>query len=214
MHPIKFDARYEVQRARLTTFFRLLLAIPWLLWTLIYGIGACVVVFLAWFAMLFTKRYPASMYNFVAGYLRLVGRVTGYVVLLTDDFPPFHGRPDPSYPIEVQVDPPQPEYSRAKTCFKLLLFFPQCLILSGLNGVLEGAAFIAWFRILFTGKQSITMHESLRLAAAYSMRSVGFLLLLTEAHPRPLELPPQQPPLGAPGLPPAARGPEQGQLAG
>jgi hypothetical protein len=214
MHPVKFDASYEVQRARLTTFFRLLLAIPWLLWTLVYGIGAAVVVVVAWFVMLFTKRYPASMYDFVAGYIRLLGRVTGYVVLLTDDFPPFHGRPDPSYPIDVQVDPPQQEYSRAKTFFKLVLFFPQGLILQGLSFAQQGAAFVAWFRILFTGRQSITMHEALRLGTAYSMRSQGFLLLLTEAHPRPLELPTQQPPPGAPGLPAAAPGGEPGRLTG
>ena len=65
---------------------------------------------------------------------------------------------------------------------------------------------------MFTGKQSATMQDALRVSLGYSARANGFLLLLTEQHPRLLDLPPQQYPADAPSLP----GPEQmpqGQLA-
>jgi Domain of unknown function (DUF4389) len=208
MHPVSVDAVYEIQRNRLTTFFRLLVAIPWLIWMYIYAIGALVVAIIAWFALLFTKRYPDGMYGFISGFVRTATRTVAFVFLLTDRFPPFHGRPDPDYPIQVGIAPRQQEYSRAKTFFKSVLVFPQQLIFQGLGAVLQGAAFVTWWRVLFTGKQSTTMHDAQRVSLAYATRSLAFLTLLTDVHPRVLDLPPQEPPPGAPALPSPSQLPE------
>jgi len=204
MNPIRFDADFAESRNRLTVFFRLIVAIPWYLWLTLYGIGAFVAAIVAWFAMLFTKRYPQGLYDFVAGYVKLSAQIGGWVLLVTDEWPPFMPDRD-DYPIRVEVAPQQVEYRRAQTFFKVLLSFPQQLILYGLSFVFQGAAFVAWWRILFTGKQSATMHDALRMSLAYSTRAGAFLLLLTEIHPRLLDLPPQPYPAGAPSLP----GPEQ-----
>src|SRR5215211_306392 len=149
--------------------------------------------------MLFTARYPEGMYNFVAGYLRLTTRVYAYALLLTDELPSFGGGPEPEYPIKVDVAPRQERYNRWKTFFKYLLWFPQMLIGGyGLAFVVQFAAFISWFRILFAGRQSITMHEALVGSTAYLVRSNGFILLLTEAHPRLLDVQRYDPPADAP----------------
>ncbi len=208
MNPISFTSEYEIERNRLTTFFRGIIAIPWLIWASLYGIAALVVVVVAWFAMLFTARFPEGMYSFVAGYVRLSTRVAAYTLLLTDELPSFGSGPEPEYPVGVDVAPPQERYHRGKTFFKYVLYFPQALIGGyGLALVLQGAAFVAWFRILFTGKQSVTMHEALVASTAYLTRSNGFLLLLTEAHPRLLDVQRYDPPADAPGLPPATSAP-------
>ena len=201
MHPVSFDLDYSVERNRLTAFFRLILAIPWFIVGALYGLAALVVVVIAWFALLFTKHYPEGMYSFVAGYVRFSGRVGGWVLLGADPFPPFDGKPDPDYPVHVDVAPRQEEYSRAKTFFKFVLIFPQQILLYGIGFLLQGAAFISWFRILFTGKQSVTMHDALRVAFAYSVRAHAFMLFLTEVHPRMLDLPQQQLPSDAPAMP-------------
>ncbi len=200
MYPISFDADYEVERNRLTTFFRPLVAIPWILWAYIYGIAALVVVVIAWFAVLFTKRYPEGMYNFVSNYLRFQARVGGFIILLTDELPPFSGGPQDDYPIRIDFAPPQPEYRRSRTFFKFLLIFPLQILLYGVLFLAYGAAFITWWRILFTGKQSITMHDPLELAMAYFVRVNAFSYVMTEAHPRLLEVEADEPPPGAPGL--------------
>ena len=49
------------------------------------------VVIVAWFALVFTGRYPRGMYDFVAGFLHYETRVFGYGCLLTDQYPPFSG---------------------------------------------------------------------------------------------------------------------------
>ena len=67
-----------------------LLAVPHYVVLLFLAIAAVVVVIVAWFAILFTGRYPRSLFDFVVGVLRWGNRVTGYAfVLVTDQYPPF-----------------------------------------------------------------------------------------------------------------------------
>jgi len=70
-----------------------LLAIPhWILLGFLY-LGAIFVVIFAWFAILFTGRYPRGLFTYIEGVARWQNRVIGYaVVLVTDDYPPFRLR--------------------------------------------------------------------------------------------------------------------------
>ena len=88
-YPITVTVSYQEKLSRLTTFFRCFMVIPHLvvLWAL--GIASSVVAFIAWWAILFTGRYPKWAFKFVAGYVRWYTRVSGYYLLLTDKYPPF-----------------------------------------------------------------------------------------------------------------------------
>jgi hypothetical protein len=55
-------------------------------------IGMYVVVFIAWWVVLFTGKYPKGMHEFVVGTLRWATRVNVYMSFLTDKYPPFSGR--------------------------------------------------------------------------------------------------------------------------
>ena len=67
-----------------------LLAIPHYILLFFLSIAAVVAVILAWFAILFTGRYPRGLFDFVLGVLRWGNRVTAYAfVLVTDQYPPF-----------------------------------------------------------------------------------------------------------------------------
>jgi hypothetical protein len=67
-----------------------LLAIPHFIVLLFLWIAAIVVAIVAWFAILFTRRYPRDMFDFVAGVIRWQNRVAAYAfVLVTDRYPPF-----------------------------------------------------------------------------------------------------------------------------
>jgi hypothetical protein len=57
-------------------------------------IAGLVVVIAAWFAILFTGRYPRGMFDFVEGVARWHNRVIGYALtLVTDEYPPFRLAP-------------------------------------------------------------------------------------------------------------------------
>jgi uncharacterized protein DUF4389 len=67
-----------------------LLAIPHLIVLIFLYIAAIVVAVLAWFAILFTGRYPRWAFDFVVGVMRWHNRVLGYAfVMVTDQYPPF-----------------------------------------------------------------------------------------------------------------------------
>jgi len=67
-----------------------LLAIPHYIVLILLNIAAIVVIVLAWFAILFTGRYPRGMFDFVEGVFRWETRVFGYAfILVTDRYPPF-----------------------------------------------------------------------------------------------------------------------------
>ncbi len=70
------------------------LAIPHYIVLLFLWLAAFVSVVIAWFAILFTGRYPRGLFDFVAGVLRWGNRVIAYAfVLVTDEYPPFRLSP-------------------------------------------------------------------------------------------------------------------------
>jgi hypothetical protein len=67
-----------------------LLAIPHFILLIFLWLAAVVAVIIAWFAILFTGRYPRGLFDFVLGVLRWGNRVVAYAFLLvTDEYPPF-----------------------------------------------------------------------------------------------------------------------------
>jgi Domain of unknown function (DUF4389) len=184
MYPIAFALDHESEnRNRLTTFFRAIVAIPWEIVASLWGLAAYVVTFIAWFALLFTGRYPQGMYDFNAKYLRMYTRVNGFYLLATDAWPPFHGDPDDAYPVRVGIAPPKAEYSRLKVLFRIIIGIPVYL-LALIQGLIAFViAIVAWFAILFTGRFSEGLYNPLRGALAYTTRAGSYFLLMTEDYP-------------------------------
>jgi hypothetical protein len=212
-YPVTFEADYVEKRSRLTTFFRLLLAIPHLIFVYLYQLAAGVVVLVAWFVLLFTGRWPLGMYDFVAGSLRYSTRVYGYTCLLTDAYPPFSGDPTISYPIRLNIAAPKPEYSRLKVLFRIILAIPVAIITYAMQIVAEVGALLAWFAIVVLGRQPKGLQDMIVLGLSYQQRAYSYIGLITEDWPpfvddsaKRVEEPPS---FGAlPSTPPAAGVPE------
>jgi hypothetical protein len=90
---LRLDIAYPDARQDLNRFLPLVkwfLAIPHYIVLFFLGIAAFVCVVIAWFAILFTGRYPRSLFDFVVGVGRWGVRVSAYAFLLvTDRYPPF-----------------------------------------------------------------------------------------------------------------------------
>jgi hypothetical protein len=88
--PVRVDLRPQLEdRNRVTVGFRLILAIPIVLFLALVALAAAVLALIGFFAVLFTGRWPESMRRFIVGMLRLGVRVSAYTYLLVDDYPPF-----------------------------------------------------------------------------------------------------------------------------
>jgi len=80
----------ETELGRGMPLVKWLLAIPHFFVLFFLSIGAFFAVIFAWFAILFTGRYPRSIFDFVVGVARWHNRVTAYwLILVTDKYPPF-----------------------------------------------------------------------------------------------------------------------------
>ena len=87
---LDFDYPDARQLSRWLPLVKWFLVIPHYIVLFFLWIGAVVAVIIAWFAILFTGRYPQNLFHFVVGVLRWSNRVTGYAFLLvTDQYPPF-----------------------------------------------------------------------------------------------------------------------------
>jgi Domain of unknown function (DUF4389) len=86
------DAREDLNRW--LPIVKWLLAIPHYVVLAFLYLGVIIVVIVAWFAILFTGRYPRGLFNYVEGVIRWHNRVVGYAfILVTDQYPPFRLRP-------------------------------------------------------------------------------------------------------------------------
>jgi Domain of unknown function (DUF4389) len=75
---------------RLLPIVKWALAIPHYVVLAVLYVGVAVCAVIAWFAILFTGRYPRGLFDYIAGVLRWTNRVVAYAfVLSTDEYPPF-----------------------------------------------------------------------------------------------------------------------------
>jgi hypothetical protein len=180
-HPIGLVVDDDLHRTRLTVFFRLLLAIPQLIWLYFFGIVAGLALVIAWFAALFTGRVPDGLHDFLARYQRLTTHVAAYTFLIADPWPPFGGSPG-TYPVDLRVDAAAPQ-SRLTVFFRGLLAIPALLLAYVFRLVNSLIAFLGWFYCLIFGR----MHEGMRDLSAwmlqFEMQTYGYLFLLTGRYP-------------------------------
>jgi hypothetical protein len=180
-HPVRVDAGDDRSRNRLTVFFRLILAIPPIVWLVLWSIAAFFAAIAGWFAALATGRLPDALHGFLAAFVRYGTHVGSFVYILSDPFPGFLGRPG-SYPVDVAIDEPQPQH-RAKTAFRIFLAIPAWIVAGSFAGVAIVAAVGAWFCALFTGRIPDGLHGLLAWAVRYEAQAYSYALLLTDRYP-------------------------------
>jgi hypothetical protein len=183
MYPVRYLADYAEERSRPRNFFRLILAIPWYIVGSVYAIAAFIVAFLAWFALLFTARYPEGLYNFNAGFLRFYARVNAFFYLQTDEWPPFGFEEGADYPIRAEIDGRLESYNRWKVLFRLILGIPVIFMVYLMSYLYQLGAVVAWFHTVFMGRSSGGIHNVLSVGLAYQLRTNAYFLLLTETLP-------------------------------
>ncbi len=180
-HPVRIVVTDDLERSRLTVFFRLFLAIPHFVWLVLWSVAIFFAAIAAWVVALLTGRVPAVLHRFLAAYIRYTTHLFAYVYVVGRRFPGFTGRAG-SYGIDLEIDPPVRQ-SRWKTLFRFFLAFPALLLNSALAGVLLVVALLGWWYALVRGR----MPEGLRNLGAsclrYSAQTYAYLLLVTGRYP-------------------------------
>jgi hypothetical protein len=188
-------------RNRLTTLFRLILAIPHLI--LVGGIGSefayragrnvsfggeggllgAVAAFLAvvsWFTIVGAGVHILGIRQFTTFYLRWRVRALSYLMLLEDPYPPFG---DGAYPASIEVADPAGPRNRLSVGFRLFLAIPHFIVLVFVLAAWGVVTIVAWFSILVTGAYPRGLYDFAVGALRWRLRVEAYLLLLVDEYP-------------------------------
>ena len=187
-HPVRVVGDpYDLRRSRITVFFRLLLALPHLIWVTLWAFAALLAAIVQWFATLIRGTPLAGLHRFISAYIRYRLHVTAYLMLVANPFPGFTGAPG-RYPLDLEVPGPQRQ-NRWKTGFRVLLAIPAFLVDAALSGSLLVAALLTWFYALVKGSAPWGLRNLSAYALRYDAQTNAYLLLVTDSYPHasPLE---------------------------
>lgn len=207
VYPVSYSIQRPERYNRWTVFFRVLLVIPQYLvlfgfpFTILgFAFGSDsiirqallpiltlvsletvlgVLIFLAWFAILFTGRFPDGFLRVCIAIYRWQQNVAAYLFLLTDDYPPFGPGP---YALQIEVTPTV-EHDRTTVFFRLILVIPAAVVIGILAYALYALTFFAWWAIMFTGRYPRNMYGLGVGIARATARLAAYLYLFVDDYP-------------------------------
>jgi hypothetical protein len=195
-------------RNRLTSFFRLILAIPHLIlvggpggfgFSIPFGVfgkgngtfvgfggnGALglvagVMAFISWFAIVFTGRQPKGLWDFTHFYLRWRSKAVAYTALLRDEYPPFG---DGAYAVDFGAGEFPATRDRWSVGLRIFYLIPHAVVLFFLGIAWAITAVIGWFAILFTGAYPEGLYRFGIGYLRWSLRVEAYALLMHDEYP-------------------------------
>jgi hypothetical protein len=194
-HPVRIVVTDDdLARSRLTVFFRVFLAIPHYIWAFLLGTVVVLLVFVDWFVLLVKGRTPDGIHGFVAGYIRYLTHLETYFLLAADPYPGFYLLGSETYPIDLEIDGPEPQ-NRWKTLFRLFLAIPAVLIGSALlwggprsgsslsGGLAFLVAFLVWWVAMVRARSPRGLRDLTVYCLGYSAQVSAYLFLITDRYP-------------------------------
>ena len=146
---------------------------------LVLSIAAVAVLVIAWFVALATGELPSSIRRWLTSYLRYYARLSGYILLLTDRYPPFR-LTGSQYPIDIET--PRPVYPVSRC--SLVSSWPSLRPLSAICSALDSCDdLLRLGHRSFEGRLPRVLFEALASVIRFQVRVTGYMLLLVRAYP-------------------------------
>ena len=206
-YPVQLSIDYgDGTRNRLTTLFRLIMIIPI---AIVAGLlGSTGITFLYTVAnsdtlssiyipsivlgilllILFRKKYPRWVFNFLLEVTRLTARVSAYIALLVDEYPSTDE--EQSVHLDITYPDAEADLNRFLPLIKWLLAIPHYIVLAILYIIVILVTIIAWFAIIITGKYPEGMFNFVVGVERWGYRVIAYAFLLTTDRYPPFRLSP------------------------
>jgi hypothetical protein len=189
--PVRFEGELDVPLSRWLWLVKWLLVLPHIVVLVFLWLALVVLTVVAWFAIVFTGRYPRGMFDFNLGVLRWTWRVGfySYSALGTDRYPPFTLAPVADYPAQLDVEYPE-RLSRGLPFVKWLLAIPHLIVVGiligsggwaiGLVGVLVLVAAVV---LLFRQRYPSGIFDLVIGFNRWAARVAAYVLLMRDEYP-------------------------------
>jgi hypothetical protein len=181
-YPAQLEIAYPQELNRWMPLIKWLLVIPHYFVLAFLGIGAFFVAIFAWFAVLFTGRYPRGAFDYLVGVQRWSHRVSTYYLFMTDPYPPFSLDDDPNYPVRLNIDYPE-HIANWRPLVQWLLVIPYAICAGILFYFTMLLAFIAFFCVLFTKNIPRGIFELMVPGMRWQLRANTYAYFMTERYP-------------------------------
>ncbi len=174
---------YPERLSRWKIFLKWLMAIPHFIIVYLLSIVANVLLFIAFFSILFTKKWPRGLFDFFLQIQRWTANTYAYAfALLRDEYPPFSGDSG-AYPLTLDVEYRE-DLSRWQIFLKWLFVIPHVLVLLVLWIAASFAILIAFFAILFTGRYPRGLFDFVVATMRWTVRVQAYgLWFMTDRYP-------------------------------
>lgn len=186
-YPAQLEFRGASHVARWRPVVQWLLIIPQL--AIAYALGSVrsILTLISFFAVLFTKQIPRSLFDFTAMTFRFEWRAMSYALFLHEDYPPFDFQPasddDGVDPHSVLSLAYPEELDRWKPLYKWILAVPQYFVAFGLMIAAAFVVIAGFFAVVFTGEYPEGLRNFLVSAYRYNFRVQAYVGLLTDQYP-------------------------------
>jgi hypothetical protein len=181
-YPAQLEIAYPQELNRWLPLVKWLLVIPHYFVLFFLGIGAFFVAIFAWFAVLFTGRFPRGAFDYLVGVTRWANRVSAYHLFMTDPYPPFSLDDDPNYPVRVNIEYPE-HIANWRPLVQWLLIFPYAICASLLFYFTAILAFIAFFTVLFTKRIPRGIFDLMVPGFRWQVRTNAYAYFMSERYP-------------------------------
>ena len=194
-YPIRVEGELSPHLSRWLWLVKWLLALPHFVILVFLWLAFAVLTVIAFFALLFTGRYPHGIFDFNVGVLRWTWRVSFYTygALGTDAYPPFTLRDVPDYPARLFVDYPEVHRRGLPLIGWWLLGIPQYVIVGILDGSVGGwhvggglitiLVLVAAVVLLVRGEYPSGIFDLVMGFNRWVWRTVGYAAFLTPVYP-------------------------------
>ena len=181
-YPVRLEIVYPQELNRWLPLVKWLLVIPHLFALFALGICAFFVSVYAFFAVLFTGRWPRGAFDFMVGTYRWAYRVIVYFHLMTDAYPPFSLDDDPDHPVRLTIDYPE-HVDNWRPLVQWLLAIPYLWVAGVLYWLTSVLTVVAFFTVLFTKEIPRGLFELMVPGLRWHVRGNTYAYFLTDRYP-------------------------------
>jgi hypothetical protein len=182
VYPARFEITYPPELNRWLPLVKWLLVIPHLFVLTFLGIGAFFVAIYAFFAVLFTGRWPRGAFDYLVGTFRWAYRAVAYFHLMVDDYPPFTLADVPSYPLRLNIEYPE-RIANWRPLVQWLLAIPYLIVAGVLYWLTGVLTIVAFFTVLFTKRIPRELFDLMVPGMRWQLRGNSYAYFMTDRYP-------------------------------